>query len=147
MLSVNKSIILSFIIEKQFCNIFFHSSSDGPKLLQLNETSLKEPPFDVKEDEFRKLLIDSIKVLKGCHFKAINFWEIKNNNRFEFVFFSLFFESFPRLTFLYYYLLDNDHHIQQLTRLSQMNIADVRIYDFFLIFILFSNDYIKIKAQ
>lgn len=91
---------------------------DGPRLLQLNETNLSESPFDVQDENVRKLLVDSIKILKSCQHEAISFWNVKNINRYEFVFFALFFESSPRLTLAYYYLNDVEASFPQYVHLA-----------------------------
>lgn len=43
----------------------------------MNETNLEQSPFNVKEQNFRTLLIESIQVLKCCEVKKINFWDLK----------------------------------------------------------------------
>ncbi len=94
-------------------------------MIQLNESSLEEAPFGIKEDEIRKLLIDSIKILKGGYSKTIDFWDIKNVNRFQFLAFGLFFESFPRMTMLYYYVFDTGTNFKILNRLYHKAYMDV----------------------
>lgn len=89
----------------------------------MNETNLSESPFDVRDESVRKLFVDSIKILKSCQREAISFWDVKNANRYEFVFFGLFFESSPRLTFIYFYFRDSS--FLQYAHLAKTSVYEV----------------------
>lgn len=45
--------------------------------MELNYKALKEEPFNIQDEEARKLLVDSIGILKSYRIKSVEFWELE----------------------------------------------------------------------
>ncbi|CAF0722429.1 unnamed protein product [Brachionus calyciflorus] len=103
---------------------------DGQKLINLNHSILQSPYFDIQQDEeVRNLLLNSIKILKQCHLRSIDFWEVKNANKFQVVINSFIYEAFPRLSIFYYYFFQ-ENTFRTFAKLAYKNIQDLNEKDF-----------------
>ncbi|RMZ94399.1 bifunctional apoptosis regulator [Brachionus plicatilis] len=80
-----------------------NANLDGQGLLLLNHKVLVEHPYEINDEQIRNLLLDSIKILDRCRFEVIDFWQLKNANKFQILWNSFVFESFPRVLILYKY--------------------------------------------
>jgi hypothetical protein len=83
-------------------------SLDGNLLLQLNETQLKEKPFDLNDEFYINLLIRSILGLKKSQLERK--WSIadyKSLYSFKLIFSLVAFDAYPRLLLTKFYLFDS----------------------------------------